>query len=56
MNYVYKGRKNQSFEFKKEGYLSETSKIQRKINPLRTTISVLGGAYPGCGVPILIDY
>jgi hypothetical protein len=55
-NYVLKGRKSKLVEIKKEGYLNEQTKINRKINPLWTSISVLTGAYPGCGIPIIIDY
>ena len=56
MNYTHEGRKTATVQFKKDGYLNEQSSIKRSLNPLWTGISILGGAFPGFGIPVLIDY
>jgi hypothetical protein len=56
LSYTHTGRKTASVQIKKEGYLNEQSGIKRKINPLWTGISIIGGVFPGMGIPIFIDY
>jgi hypothetical protein len=55
-DYTFKGRKAEKVTFKQEGYYDETTNIKRKLNPLWTVISVVGGIYPGLGIPIYIDH
>ena len=54
--YVHKGRKSKTIKIKKEGYLTEQTHIERKLNAGWTSCSVIGGIFPGFGVPTLIDY
>lgn len=56
MTYTHEGRKKDVLIIRKEGYLEESEKIERQLNPAWTAISVLGGVFPGFGVPILIDF
>lgn len=56
LSYTHLGRKTATIQIKKEGYLNEQSGIKRKINPLWTGISILGGVFPGFGIPVFIDY
>jgi len=55
IDYTVVKRKKHSIEVKKEGFLNGYSKIDRKLNPLWTAISVVGGVFPGMGIPIAID-
>ena len=56
MEYKFKKRKKKTLEIQKEGYLTEYRSIERKINPLWTGISVVGGLYAVIGVAIVIDF
>lgn len=55
VDYTVVKRKKHSIEVKKEGYLNGYSKIDRKLNPLWTAISIVGGTFPGMAIPIAID-
>lgn len=56
LNYELKNRKSKYVQISKENFEEFNTKIETKLNPTWTAISIIGGAFPGLLIPTAIDF
>jgi hypothetical protein len=56
LNYELKNRKSKIVQISKDNFEDYNTKIESKLNPIWTAVSVVGGAFPGFLIPTAIDF
>jgi hypothetical protein len=56
LNYKMKNRKTKFVQISKQNYQDHYTKIETKLSPGWTALSVIGGAFPGLLIPTAIDF